>query len=172
MTTRTPDGEAVAQLMEGLADKDGTVRQKARASLVALGTPAVASLSLALRQSELKQVRWEAAKALGAMNAVEAIPSLVIALDDRDNDVSWLAAEALENLQEAAWPELLDALIERGADSIELRQGAHHVMRNARKAGLNDDLAALRTALESSAATDTPPAAGHLLMRMRERSTR
>jgi len=172
MTEQIPDNEPVESLMEHLGDKDGMVRKRARASLVARGAPAVAPLSLAVCQSRQKQVRWEAAKALGELCAVEAIPSLVLALDDSDDDVSWLAAEALEKLGQAAWPALLNALVERGAENLELRQGAHHALKGQRQAGLNDALKALQQALESNVGTDTPPAAANLLKRMRQRSRR
>ena len=53
----------VDQLLAALADKDGLERQKARNSLVEIGTAAVPGLITALNDNQ-QQVRWEAAKTL------------------------------------------------------------------------------------------------------------
>jgi hypothetical protein len=146
-------------------------RQKARKSLVAMGKPAVPSLIRALRNSRMDQVGWEAAKALDAIGDARAAPSLVKALEDKDPDVSWLAAEALQNLKKAAWPSLFHKLIRRGAHSALLRQGAHHVLRNQRAKGFNDLLALLLKALEAETVPEmTPVAAYDILERMNARA--
>ena len=147
MSRQIQTGANLESLIDTLASRDGMARQKARKSLVAMGKPATPTLIRALRNSKVDQVRWEAAKALGAIGDVKAIPSLVKALEDRD-DVAWLAAEALENLKKAAWPAIFRQLIRRGAHSALLRQGAHHVLRNQREEGFNDLLAILVKALE------------------------
>jgi HEAT repeat protein len=116
-------------------------------------------------------IRWEAAKTLGAIGDTRAIPSLVKALEDSDSDVTWLAAEALRNFKKVAWPQLLRALIKSKPDSVLLRQGAHHVFRNQKEDGFNDLLATLRTALESSSASEsTPFAASNILKRLKAKS--
>jgi HEAT repeat protein len=115
-------------LMEMLASGDGSVRLDARESLVALGKSAVSSLSSALNGSRSRQVRWEAAKALGAIRSPRSIAALAKALEDRDRDVAWLAAEALKEFGQAAWPAVFRALIDDGAKSALLRQGVHHVL--------------------------------------------
>ena len=143
-------GTNLESLMDLLASKNGATRQKARKSLVAMGKPAVSSLTRILQNSRVDQIRWEAAKTLGAIGDTRAIPSLVKALEDSDSDVTWLAAEALRNFKKVAWPQLLRALIKSKPDSVLLRQGAHHVFRNQKEDGFNDLLATLRTALESS----------------------
>lgn len=135
-------------LIKMLASINGINRQKARKSLVIMGKQAVSSLTNALQNSELNQVRWEAAKTLGAICDISAVPSLVEALEDKDPDVAWLAAEALKKLKKAAWPTLLHALIKRGSDSVSLRQGAHHVFRNQKENGFNDLLKILIKTLE------------------------
>ena len=114
-------------LMGLLSSKDGATRIKARNFLVALGKPAVPSLTRVLQNSKEDHVRWEAAKTLGAIGDPRAIPSLVIALEDSDSDVTWLAAEALSKFKKNAWPQLLQALILSESDSVSLRNGAHHV---------------------------------------------
>jgi len=158
-------------LISALASRDGMVRRTARASLVAMGKPAVALLIRALGNSKVDQVRWEAAKALGTMGEVTAIPALVGALDDRDPDVAWLAAEALQRFKKAAWPALLHALIQRGAHSASLRQGAHHVLRDQREKGFNDLLARLRKALEAGTIPEMAAVAAYeMLQRMNARA--
>ena len=149
MSEQDQNKDNIDSLVNMLANTDSGVRRKARKSLVALGIPAVSALSKALLDSGVYKVRWEAAKALGAIGDAKAIPSLVTALEDQESDVAWLAAKALEKFRKTAWPELLNALINRGSDSVLLRHGAHHVLRNQRVAGFNDLLEALRKSLES-----------------------
>ncbi len=157
--------------MNMLASKKGVTRRKARESLVALGKPAVPSLTRALQNSRLDHLRWEAAKTLGAIGDARAIPSLVKALEDSDPDVAWLAAEALKKFKKVAWPQLLRALIEGGPDSVLMRHGAHHVLRNQREDGFNDLLATLTKALESKTVrVSTPLAADAILKKMKAKS--
>ena len=164
-------GTNLESWMKMLASKDGMIRQKARKSLVALGKPAVSSLAQALQDSKSDQIRWETAKALGAIGDTRSIPPLVKALEDTDLDVAWLAAEALKKFKKAAWPSLLRALIKVRQDSsasVSLRHGAHHVLRKQKENGFNDLLASLTKALESNTASEsTPVAAYDILKRMR-----
>jgi len=171
MSKQKRTGTDMESLMGTLAGKDGATRLKARKSLVALGKPAVSSLIQALQNSRSYHLRWEAAKTLGAIGDTRAIPSLVKALEDRDTDVAWLAAEALRKFKKAAWPPLLSALIERGADSRSLRQGAHHVLRNQKEKGLNDVLATLSKDLESITFPESASLAAYdILKRMKAES--
>jgi hypothetical protein len=74
----------------------------------------------------------------------------------------------LGKFKKVAWLQLLRALIKSKPDSVSLRQGAHHVLRKQKEDGFNDLLATLRTALESSTASEsTPFAASNLLKRMK-----
>ena len=158
----------IISLMDMLASKDGVTRQKARKSLVALGKPAFSSLARALQDSKVDHVRWEAVKTLDAIGDIRAIPQLVNTLEDTDPDVAWLAAEALRKFKKVAWPPLLRALIKSKSDSVTLRQGAHHVLRNQREDGFNDLLATLTKALEPNSVEEaTPLAASDLLKRMK-----
>ena len=157
--------------MDMLASKDGMIRRKARKSLVALGKSAVPSLTRTLQNSKEDHVRWEAAKTLGAIGDVRSILALVSALEDSDQGVVWLAAEALSKFKKTAWPQLLRALVKSEKDSVSLRLGAHHVLRKQKEDGFNDLLAALRTALESSSASEsTPVAASNILKRLKAKS--
>jgi HEAT repeat protein len=137
-------GTNLKSLMDLLASKNGATRMKARESLVALGKPAVSTLTRTLQNSKQDHVRWEAAKTLGAINDIRSIPLLLKALEDNDQGVIWLAAEALRKFKKIAWPLLL-------------RQAAHHVLRNQKEDGFNDLLATLRAALESSTASESTP---------------
>jgi HEAT repeat protein len=158
-------GTNIESLMVMLTSKKGAIRRKARESLVALGKPAVSSLTRALQNSKVDHVRWEAAKTLGAIGDARAIPSLVKALEDSDTDVTWLAAEGLRRFKKAAWPQLLRALAKSGTDSTLLRHGAHHVLRNQKEDGFNDLLATLTKALESNAAQESAPLAAYDILR-------
>ncbi len=151
--------------MEQLAGKDGMIRLKARESLVAMGEPAVPLLIRALRNSTSDQLRWEAAKALGAISDPRSIPQLVKALEDRNSDVAWLAAEALHKFKKAAWPSLLRAVTNMGPDSVSLRHGVHHVLRNQKEVGFNDLLATLMTALESEAVPESAAVAAYEILK-------
>jgi hypothetical protein len=171
MSRSIQTGANLESWINTLASSDGIARQKARKSLVAMGKPATPSLIRALRNSKVDQVRWEAAKALGAIGDARAAPSLVKALEDKDPDVAWLAAEALANLKKAAWPALFHKLTRRGAHSALLRHGAHHVLRNQRAEGFNDLLPLLLKAFETETVPEMTPAAAYdILERMNARA--
>jgi HEAT repeat protein len=164
MSRQKLTGTNLESLMNLLTSKNGATRMKARKSLVALGKLAVPSLNRTLQYSKEDHVRWEAAKTLGAIGDVRSIPALVSALEDSDQGVVWLSAEALRKFKKIAWPQLMRALVKSKPDSVLLRQGAHHVLRNQKEAGFNDLLSTLRIALESSTASEsTPFAASHIL---------
>ena len=168
MSKKPSAGTNLESLMNMLADKDGMIRQKARRSLVALGKPAVSSLIKALRDSASDQVRWEAAKALGAIGDTRSIPPLVKALADSNSDVAWVVAEALRKFEKTAWPPLLRALMKNEPNSGPLHQGAHHVLRNQKEDGYDDLLATLMHALEHDALSESAMVAAHeILKRMK-----
>jgi HEAT repeat protein len=153
-----------------LASREGATRQKARESLIALGKPAVPSLTRDLRNSKLDRLRWEAAKSLCSINDTRAIPSLVKVLEDSDHDVAWLAAVALRKFKKAAWPQLLNMLIKGKPDSSLLRQGADNDLRNQREDGFNELLTTLTKSSEPGAAQEsTAVAAYNILKQMKEK---
>ena len=114
-------------LLAMLQHRDGLVRQKGRRLLVEEGGAAVPGLCRILLNSPSKDARWGAAKALGEILAPGAIPALLDALEDRNSDVAWLAAVALKGLGREAWKPVLQRLVERGVDSVAVRDGVHHV---------------------------------------------
>lgn len=129
------DPDTISLLIAKLAEKEGQEREKARWSLIAIGSLAVAPLIESLEAPD-KQVRWEAAKALAAIADPAAADALVKALEDKVFDVRWLAAEGLINLGQAVIVPLLKALVER-SDSPWLRIGAHHVLHDLAAGDLN-----------------------------------
>jgi hypothetical protein len=63
---------------------------------------------------------------------------------------------------------LLRALIDRGTDSVSLRQGAHHVLRNQKEPGFTALLNSLVKAIEFSTVPEsTSLAAYEILKRMK-----
>ena len=117
----------IRELIAALASSSPVTRKKAREALVALGGPAVPAL-IQLLSHRQPHVRWEAAKALGAVADPIAASALVNALEDRDGDVRWLAAEGLVALGQDALQPLLAALMER-TEKDWLCEGAHDVCR-------------------------------------------
>ena len=116
-------------------------------------------------------MRWEAAKALCGIADPLAASALVNALDDRDGDVRWLAAEGLAALGRDGLQPLLAALLQR-AESCWFCEGAHHVCHTLvkrKKLGpiLRPVLAALK---QSEPEVAVPPAAYTALSRLRELS--
>lgn len=161
----------IPALMAMLAHKDGLIRKKGREGLEALGRPAVAPLCQALLTAKDHHVRWAAAKALGTLRDPDSAPALVDALEDRNSDVSWLAAVALENLGQEAWRPLLQALIDRGVESVALREGAHHVFSKQKAPEFDDLLDTIREALEFGELTEAGGiAASEMLKRLRDKA--
>jgi HEAT repeat protein len=140
------DSTTIHSLIADLASKDGRVRERARKSLVAERGRAVSALIGALADQR-EQVRWEAAKALGCIGDPSSGHGLVRTLEDEDPGVRWLAAEALVAIGLEALVPLLQALIER-ADSLWLREGAHHVVHNLARKNTKEFLLPLLAALE------------------------
>ena len=113
-------------LIADLVNEDWTVRLRARRSLVAIGREAIVPLIEALA-SRNRWLRWEGAMALRDIGDPMAAPALVIALEDHEFDVRWLAADGLVVMGREALMPLLRALIERPHD-VWLMEGAHHVL--------------------------------------------
>jgi HEAT repeat protein len=121
---RHPD---IMMLVCNLADRDFEIREKSRQELVASGKSAIPALAEVLKTEKRDLVRWEAAKALYEMRLPETGPVLVASLEDEDFDVRWASAEGLINVGFAALKPILNALKEK-PDSVNLRQGAHHIL--------------------------------------------
>lgn len=133
-------GETTDELLERLHSHDWKQREHARWQLVTLRGVAVFPLMDALEDPDW-HVRWEAAKALRDIADARAAPALVGALRDGRFGVRWLASDALIALKEASLPPLLQALVHQG-DSVLLRNGAHHVLRDLSRGHVSKDIAA------------------------------
>ncbi|MFH0915573.1 MAG: HEAT repeat domain-containing protein [bacterium] len=116
--------QSLPSLIESLSDRNGLVRDRARHTLVLIGSPAVPAL-LELLKNPTKRPRWEAAKALGAIAEPSSIPALVELLSDRESEIRWLGAVGLTRVGPRAIPQVLRALIEK-PESIDIRRGARH----------------------------------------------
>jgi HEAT repeat protein len=119
--------DRIDKLLAQLDSPDDLQCKKARLSLIEAGQEAVPVLIEALSSPNV-HTRWEAAEALCEMNTPAAAPVLVKLLDDEDSSVRWAAVKAISNLGGQAIPALLQALVEH-FQSIHLREGAHHVLR-------------------------------------------
>jgi len=159
---------AIEELVQMLGNRDGMKRQKARWALETIGKPAVPELTRLLKHCGDEQIRWEAAKALSAIQDERSIPSLIAVLDDEDQDMSWLAAEALIKFRKKAWPPLLRTLISKGAKSPLLRQSAHHILRSQKDGDNSGLLANLLKSLELNTVQEmTIGAAREILAQMK-----
>lgn len=158
----------IPELVSALDNRKPGVRTSARKTLVAMGQHAVPSL-IQLLSHRKTHVRWEAAKALRDIADPLSAFALVGALDDRDGDVRWLAAEGLTALGRNGLEPLFAALLER-VQSRRFREGAHHVCQTlAGKKRLGPILRPVLTALnEPEPAVAAPAAAYAALSRLRE----
>ena len=92
-----PIEAAVPTLVEALGDEDRLFARLASGALAAAGPEAISPLSEAM-QSEIPQVRIEAARALGQTGDPDAIPALFAALNDTSAVVVHLAEVGLDRL--------------------------------------------------------------------------
>jgi HEAT repeat protein len=104
----------IAPLLEKLTDRNWHRRLDAADALVAIGAPALPSLTTAL-QSPNASLRWRVASVLGDLGpeAASAVPNLMVALQDPDPQVRLYATLALGNIgREAkmAIPQLIATL--------------------------------------------------------------
>jgi HEAT repeat protein len=118
----------VKSLIADLASEDGIVRVRARRSLADIGHAAVAPLVEAL-DSKQDWVRWEAAKTLAQIGDPSATRNLINALSNQRFEIRWLAAEGLIHIGDRAIRPLLKELV-KNSDSLFIREGAHHILRD------------------------------------------
>lgn len=157
----------ISKELADLASHNDAVRVKARHSLVAMGKATVPLLTGALK-SESSLVRWEAAKALGEIGDPVAAPALVQALEDEKFEVRWRAAEGLTKMDVNGLKPLLQALVKDG-DSVLLREGAHHVLRNVARGELRNCLLPVLIVLETIwPSIDVATVAFHAIERVEE----
>ena len=153
----------IPSLIADLGNESANIRERARHSLVSMGTAAVKPLLEALTDSR-EYGRAQAAKALGETGDPSTAPALVKALEDDKYDVRWLAARAVVALGRNGLPALLQALMER-PDSTWLREGAHHILHDERYKPWHGQLAPIMEALEGYDAADALPGAVEKVLR-------
>jgi HEAT repeat protein len=146
--------EDISTLIEDFTCDDVIKCQVARRELVNIGNQAVPHLIEAL-SNKRHWVRWEAAKALGQIGDKTATEALAKALEDSEFDVRWLAAEGLINIGKNSLKPLLTALADHGDKSLLLRQGAHHVLHDIDRTGLEEILSPVMTAVEDKSPSIT-----------------
>ncbi len=164
-THDSADPAAIDVLIAQLASGEGSERETARETLVALGQPGVGPLLRVLAEHPRHSLRWEVVKALAEIGDPASASVLVSLLQDRDFDIRWLAAEGLIRVGPAAWPPLLQALIEHPG-SIWLREGAHHVLGAAREPDSRALLAPVKQAIEGVEPELTVPLTAQRLLRV------
>jgi HEAT repeat protein len=118
-----------------------------------MGRPAVPIFIRAL-DSDNRNVRWEAAKALEEIGDPSAAEALVAKLDHDHFGIRWLVAEGLISFGRQGLEPLLLALL-NDPDAAFLREGAHHVLHALCDAdpSLQDILSPLAEALGAFAET-------------------
>ena len=116
----------VNSLADALGSSDPAERERTREALVAAGHAAIIPLLIKL-YSPIDHVCWEAAKALCAIKDPAAADALVEVLDHENDEVRWVAAQALIALGPEGLKQTLYALLTK-AHSIDVRKGAHHVV--------------------------------------------
>jgi HEAT repeat protein len=115
------DLQAVPALMEALKDEDKDVRQTAAEALGKIGVPAVPALMEALKDEDWR-VRQAAARALGEIGDPQALPALIQAL--KDEYVREAVEEALGKIGVPAVPALIEALKDDDEDVRRAAAGA------------------------------------------------
>ena len=156
------------RLIGELASNDAVQRDVARHTLVRMGTPEVTVALVGELLDPRQHVRWEAAKALGALRDPVSAPGLLEALDDNDEDVRWVAAEGLVALGRTG---LLAALhgLTKHARSMDFRKSAHHVLHELLRQGESPGVIApvLAAVEQPDSAIAAPPAAFHALLALK-----
>jgi len=157
----------VDALVAQLASNDPVVREKARESLVALGSSEVTAALVAELSDPRDHVRWEAAKTLTALADPVSAPALANAMDDDNEDVRWVAAEGLIALGKTGVVAVLHVLPKR-ASSLTFRQSASHVLHGCAQFGYANILAPVNTALRDwEPGASTPLAAFNALSELK-----
>lgn len=131
-TSPVADRATIDQLVRELIDSDRETRVRARYALVGLGRVAVPALVHALADPN-HHLRTASALTLLAVAHPAAAPALVVALDDDDAGVRWLAAEALVALRLSGLRAALHALCTTEHPTPQLKAGVRHVLREMRR---------------------------------------
>ena len=123
----------ISRLVAALDSPDRMERVRARAALTAIGQPAVAKVVATLPGAR-ERSRWELVKVLTEIADPHAAAELTSLLTDDDPGIRWLAAEGLASMRCDGLRAVLWALV-HAPDSSWVREGAHHVLRQAARSG-------------------------------------
>ncbi len=107
-------GDLISRLIQNLSAHHVVERERSRAALVALGGPAVGPLLGAFASAD-ERGRLEICKALTEIADRAATRLLIECLEDDHQDLRWIAAEGLLNIDGPAVEPLLVALIDRAS---------------------------------------------------------
>lgn len=155
----------ITTLITTLNNDDALVRHYTRQALVRIGPAAVPALIEKLSDPS-DQLRREATRVLSQINDSRAATALVVALEDDNPGVRWLASGGLISLGEAGLVSLLEAL-KQHPDSVRLREGAHHVLRILAKKGRYVEIVTpVLAALEDIEPAIELPLAAHSVLKM------
>ena len=119
----------IQELVDQLASNDPGERLKARSKLIAMGEVAVDQIVEAFG-SDQQPLRWEAANCLRKIGSPQAIPALIVEIEEADADVGWLAAEGLVAIGEKSLIPVLASLTSTHHKEIgQYYQNARHIIR-------------------------------------------
>ena len=113
-------------LVEALASPERTLHHAAGQAISELGRNAEPALLGALHHPD-PHVRWHAARALGQIGDLRAVATLAEGLYDDNQEVRWVTARVLANLDAPAIPAVLQVLADQ-EPSEALRQAAFHAL--------------------------------------------
>jgi hypothetical protein len=120
-------GSRTQQLIEKLSSPRAVERERARGELVSFDERAVPELLKSFGTAD-ERGRLEVCKALAEIADPSAVPTLIQCLEDEHQDLRWVAAQGLLNMDGPAVEPLLLALIDR-AWAHTILDGAVHVLR-------------------------------------------
>lgn len=162
---------SIEEQVKSLASPDPVARQTARQRLIETGIPAVGPVVELLKHPQ-PHVRWEACKVLGGIGDPSAGPALVEAMAERDQDVRWVAGEALIAMGRKGLEPLLSALSDSKRVAA-LQASAHHVVHDLAKGPSGEALQPLLEALSGAdPELSVPVAAEAALEKLRTDSAR
>ncbi|MCB2204637.1 HEAT repeat domain-containing protein [bacterium] len=121
----------IPALIEQLGSREGLKRQQARLALADIGAPAVDFLAELIEHPK-HVYRWECVKALVQIADPDALELFLLALEDEDFDVRWLAAEGLIKLGQKSVIPVVEYLMANVKKEV-VRNGAHHVLKALRR---------------------------------------
>ncbi len=147
--------EILTKLLPQLGDKRGVIRQSAREKIISLGNVCIEYLANLLENPK-KIIRWEAVKALTELADPDSAPLFILAMEDKDEDIRWIAAVGLIILGEDSIKPILETLIQN-PDSFLIRKGIHHILKTLSATKTGPDTGSLIKALESPEATLLAP---------------